>query len=147
MKIPSETFVVGSRRKRRSIRGENWLEPNWTASRRIEKTKPVKVIMPPASAPSTDLAASAPKEIADRRVDAFVDVGEDDPHRDRQGPEQGGNDPEAVAYVLVDAPAGAPRHRHQDRPACGRQPRPGATLSSAAANPPSTPSGPAFRLQ
>ena len=63
IKIPSENFVVGSRRKRRSMRGENWLEPNWTASSRIEKTKPVKVIMPPASAPSRLRAASEPKEI------------------------------------------------------------------------------------
>ncbi len=63
MKMPSENFVVGSRRKRRSMRGENWLEPNWTASSRIEKTKPVKVIMPPASDPSTLRAASGPKEI------------------------------------------------------------------------------------
>ncbi len=63
MKRPSAILVVGSRRKRRSIRGENWPEPNWTARSRIEKTKPVKVIMPPASDPSTLRAASVPNEI------------------------------------------------------------------------------------
>ena len=63
MKIPSAALVLGSRRKRRSSRGENWLEPNWTASNKIENTKPVNVIMPPAMAPSTLRAASAPKVI------------------------------------------------------------------------------------
>ena len=63
MKRPSAIFVVGSRRNRRSILGENWLEPNCTASRRIENTKPVNVIIPPTTAPSMPSAALAPNEI------------------------------------------------------------------------------------
>ena len=61
MKAPRAILVTGSRRKRRSIRGENWLEPNCTASSSTEKTKPVKVIIPPAIAPRIDSAAPDPK--------------------------------------------------------------------------------------
>ncbi len=68
MNTPSEIFVVGDRKKRRNIRGENWLEPNCTANSRIENTKPVNVIIPPANAPRTDSAAPEPNDSPIRKL-------------------------------------------------------------------------------